>query len=99
MILSNAPGYYKADKYGIRIENLVTVLENREKKELFFETLTLAPIDRHLINRRMLNVKEINWLNDYHDRVYLSLKDSLDKDQLSWLKRETAPVKNTNCFL
>ena len=92
MILSNEPGYYKADKYGIRIENLITVLENREKKELFFETLTLAPIDRRLINRRMLNVKEINWLNDYHDRVYLSLKDFLDKDQLSWLKRETAPV-------
>jgi len=92
MILSNEPGYYKTGQYGIRIENLITVLENREKKELFFETLTLAPIDRRLINMRMLNAKEISWLNNYHDKVYLSLKDSLDKVQLSWLRRETAPV-------
>ena len=92
MILSNEPGYYKMNEYGIRIENLITVLENRKKKELFFETLTLAPIDKYLINRRMLSMKEIGWLNDYHAKVYSNLKSFLNKEQESWLKQATGPV-------
>ena len=74
MILSNEPGYYKAGAYGIRIENLVLVVaapepEGGEKPLNAFETLTLAPIDRRLIDTRMLTAKERNWIDSYHARV------------------------------
>ena len=74
MILSNEPGYYKAGDYGIRIENLVLVVEaptvaGGEKPLNAFETLTLAPIDRRLIERRCSTLDEIAWLDAYHARV------------------------------
>ena len=73
MILSNEPGYYKTDAYGIRIENLELVvgadIEGAEKPMNAFETLTLAPIDRRLIDVTMLSPDELGWLNDYHARV------------------------------
>ena len=71
MILSNEPGYYKTDAYGIRIENLELVIgadvAGAEKPVNAFETLTLAPIDRRLIDVTMLSPTELKWLNDYHD--------------------------------
>src|SRR5205085_5844098 len=72
MILSNEPGYYKTDAYGIRIENLVLVVEasapaGAEKPLNAFETLTLAPIDRRLIDPRRLSEDEIGWLDGYHE--------------------------------
>src|SRR4029079_4805315 len=75
MILSNEPGYYKSAAYGIRIENLVLVIAapepvGAEKPLNTFETLTLAPIDRRLIEPRMLTDKERAWLNSYHARVH-----------------------------
>ena len=73
MILSNEPGYYKTDAYGIRIENLELVvgadITGAEKPINAFETLTLAPIDRRLIDINMLSATELKWLNDYHARV------------------------------
>ena len=74
MILSNEPGYYKTGAYGIRIENLVLVIAapepaGAEKPLNAFETLTLAPIDRRLIDTRMLTAKERNWIDGYHARV------------------------------
>src|SRR5690606_37146198 len=73
MILSNEPGYYKAGEYGIRIENLVLVVEKQvegaEKEVLGFETLTFAPIDRRLVDVAMLSEAERAWLNDYHAQV------------------------------
>ena len=74
MILSNEPGYYKAGEYGIRIENLVLVVEGpkvagAEKPLNAFETLTLAPIDRRLIERKLLDAGEVAWLDAYHARV------------------------------
>ena len=74
MILSNEPGYYKAGAYGIRIENLVLVVEappveGAEKPLNAFETLTLAPIDRRLIEPALLTPSEIAWLDAYHARV------------------------------
>ena len=83
MILSNEPGYYKKGKYGIRIENLVYV--NRKDNELSFVNLTLAPIDKDLINFDLLNKKEKNYLFYYHLNVYLSLKRYLKKDEKKWL--------------
>src|SRR6185503_1503320 len=74
MILSNEPGYYKSGAYGIRIENLVLVsegpaIDGAENKLNAFETLTLAPIDRRLIARKLLDSAEIAWLDSYHARV------------------------------
>src|SRR5262249_35148964 len=74
MIISNEPGYYKTGRYGIRIENLVLVIAEAQPPEAekplnAFETLTLAPIDRRLIEPRLLTAKERAWLDSYHGRV------------------------------
>ena len=73
MIVSNEPGYYKTDAYGIRIENLVAVreakIEGADRRYLEFETLTLAPIDLACIEPGLLTEAERQWLNDYHRRV------------------------------
>ena len=71
MVVSNEPGYYKTGAYGIRIENLVAVTEAGEGESGFLglETLTLAPIDRALIEPAMLTADERAWLDAYHARV------------------------------
>ena len=97
MILSNEPGYYKTDQYGIRIENLVLVVEappvmGAEKPLNAFETLTLAPIDRRLIKPEMLTAEETRWLDAYHARVAGSLAPLLDAPTREWLRAATAPI-------
>ena len=97
MILSNEPGYYKTGQYGIRIENLVLVIEapsigGAEKPLNTFETLTLAPIDRRLIKRDLLTVEEARWLDDYHARVAATLAPLLDPPTRAWLEAATAPI-------
>ena len=72
MIVSNEPGYYENGKFGIRIENLVRVKKN--KKNYSFDNLTMAPIDKSLINKNTLKKNEINWLNNYHKDVFNNLK-------------------------
>ena len=71
MVVSNEPGYYE-NKFGIRIENLIYVKKKNNK--MYFENFTLAPIDRDLINKNMLNKNEKNWLNNYHKKVFVTLK-------------------------
>jgi len=97
MILSNEPGYYKADGFGIRIENLelVTAAEvaGAEKPMNAFETLTLAPIDRRLIDMSMLSDAEREWLNAYHARVRNEVRAPLDETDKLWLDVATAPLK------
>jgi len=83
MILSNEPGYYKKGKFGIRIENLVYVKKHNNK--LFFENLTLAPIDKDLINFNLLDEQEKNYLIKYHINVYSRLSKYLNKDEKKWL--------------
>ncbi len=83
MILSNEPGYYKAGHFGIRIENLVFVKETN--KNLNFENLTLAPIEKDLINFSLLNKKEKNYLFNYHLNVYAKLSKFLNKEEKKWL--------------
>ncbi len=83
MVLSNEPGYYKKGKLGIRIENLLYVTKN--KKKLFFKNLTLAPIDKNLINFKLLNKEEKNYLFNYHLSVYLTLSKYLKKKEKKWL--------------
>ena len=95
MILSNEPGYYKTDAFGIRIENLVLVtaaeISGAEKPMNNFETLTLAPIDRRLIDRR-ISKKEVMWLNDYHARVRHEVRPHLDEATKIWLDAATEPL-------
>ncbi len=96
MILSNEPGYYKTDAYGIRIENLELVVAadvaGAEKPMNAFETLTLAPIDRRLINLNMLSGEELSWLNDYHARVRHEVRPHVDGATKVWLDAATAPL-------
>ena len=95
MILSNEPGYYKRDAFGIRIENLVLVttaeIPGAEKSMNGFETLTLAPIDRRLIDRS-LSADEGRWLNDYHARVRREVRPHLDEATKIWLDAATEPL-------
>ena len=83
MILSNEPGYYKTNEYGIRIENLVYV--KKLKKNLFFENLTLAPIEKDLINYKMLTKSERNYLFKYHLDVYSKISGYLNLNERKWL--------------
>ena len=83
MILSNEPGYYEANKFGIRLENLVFI--KKYKKKLRFENLTFAPIEKDLINFNLLNKTEKNYLFKYHLNVYLKLSKFLNKKEKKWL--------------
>mgnify|MGYP001193977428 CR=1 FL=1 len=83
MILSNEPGYYKKGKFGIRIENLVYV--NKIKKKLFFKNLTLAPIEKDLIDFKLLNNKEKNYLFNYNFEVYSKISPFLNRNEKKWL--------------
>ncbi len=93
MIISNEPGYYLEGAYGIRIENLVHVINSAQYEGfLAFETLTLAPIDTSLLDLGLLTSKEINWLNKYHSLVREKISPHLEHDQKSWLHRATTAI-------
>jgi len=83
MIISNEPGYYKKGKFGIRIENLLFV--KKKNKKLFFENLTLAPIEKDLINQNLLNREEKKYLSEYHMSVYFKLSKYLTMNEKKWL--------------
>jgi len=83
MILSNEPGYYKKGNYGIRIENLVFV--KKIKKKIYFENLTLAPIEKDLINFNLLTKSEKDYLFKYHLDVYSKLSKYLSPNERKWL--------------
>jgi Xaa-Pro aminopeptidase len=99
MILSDEPGYYLPGAYGIRLENLLLVqpaeFNETKRKFLRFETLTLAPFDRALIEPELLSGEALNWLNVYHARVRFTLEPRLhpvrDAEALAWLGAATAP--------
>ena len=90
MILSNEPGYYKTGKYGLRIENLIYV--KKEKKKIKFDNLTYAPIDKGLIIKKLLNKKEIFWLNQYHKTVFQKLKKYMNKNELINLRESCSNI-------
>jgi Xaa-Pro aminopeptidase len=94
MILSNEPGYYCAGAYGIRIENLVLVTEPEDiaggdRPMMRFETLTLAPFDRRLIDSALLTAEETTWVDAYHAGVAARLAGELDGEALAWLRAAT----------
>jgi Xaa-Pro aminopeptidase len=97
MILSNEPGYYRTGAYGIRIENLELIVPaaapaGAEKKLLAFEPLTLAPIDRRLIEPSMLTAGEREWVDGYHANVRQRVTPELDAQTADWLRTATAPL-------
>jgi Xaa-Pro aminopeptidase len=97
MIVSNEPGYYKTGAYGIRIENLVVVIESPaqpgdEREMLAFETLTLAPIDLRLVDPALLSPAEVAWLDAYHARVRAAHTPSLSAAEAAWLAAATRPL-------
>jgi Xaa-Pro aminopeptidase len=92
MILSNEPGFYVEGEYGIRIENLVVVRDSAMKDMLEFETLTLTPIDKSLIEPSLMSAAEIAWLDDYHDRVWETLSPLLSESDAMWLREATTPL-------
>ena len=98
MIVSNEPGYYKENAYGIRIENLIYVREighiagGDQRQMLGFETLTLAPIDRRMMDISQLSKAEINWLDCYHKRVFETLSPRVEGRILEWLKSACKPL-------
>ncbi|MFT6368309.1 MAG: Xaa-Pro aminopeptidase [Bacteroidia bacterium] len=96
MIISNEPGYYREDGFGIRCENLVVVRDVKEEQTetalLEFETITLVPFDNRLLVSELLTPAEREWLNAYHDRVRDTLEPLLDGDDLKWLLAVTKAV-------
>ena len=90
MIVSNEPGYYEKDRFGIRIENLIYVKKNKEKK--YFENLTMAPIDKDLIIEDKLSRNEKNWLNNYHRNVFKNLKNHMNKKEKLELKEVCSAI-------
>ena len=99
MITSIEPGLYREGQWGIRIENLVAALPVKMQKEqdfgqyMYFETLTLFPIDTRLMDLSLLEAKEITWINQYHARVYAELAPKItDSEVLEWLKVRTQAI-------
>lgn len=93
MVTSIEPGYYKENAYGIRIENLVYSKPSKKYENfLEFETLTLVPIDKKLIDVYLLDAGEQDWLNNYHRKVYESLAACVNDDEKKWLKESCSPL-------
>ena len=97
MVLSNEPGYYKDDSYGIRCENLVVVREsdasNDDGPPMFeFERITMAPFDTRLVDLDLLTDAERDWINDYHMEVREKIAPHLDSQELAWLENATQPI-------
>jgi Xaa-Pro aminopeptidase len=96
-VLSNEPGYYEPGAFGIRIENLVLVVEDEKLSRNGdvwhrFENLTLCPIDTRLIDERMLSEEQRSYLNRYHARVRRELSPLLDTAHRKWLRRACQPI-------
>lgn len=96
MVMSNEPGIYLTDQYGIRCENLITpvVAEDTDFGRFYkFETLTLFPFDLSLFETDIMSDEEIRWLNDYHKKVFDRLSPLLNKEETEWLKEKTRELR------
>ncbi len=97
MVLSNEPSYYRANEFGIRLENLVYVrpceaLAGIEREIFEFDALTMIPMDSRLIEKSLLTDAEITWFNDYHQLVWTNLSPLMQGDELAWLKNATKAI-------
>lgn len=97
MVVSNEPGIYRENKYGIRIENLMVVTEYKTTQfgEFYrFVNLTMCPYDRELIDTSLLSAEEVKYINDYHSDVYKNIQSFMTtEEEKAWLKEATAPIK------
>ena len=84
MVVSNEPGYYEENRFGIRIENLIYAKKDRNK--FYFKNLTLAPIDSDLIDFNLLNFKEKKYLKEYHHLSLRKLSKFLTMKERNWLR-------------
>ncbi len=97
MVISNEPGYYRADGFGIRIENLELVVDVETQGDFHvqgFESLTRCPIDVRAVNVNMLTKPELNWLNDYHQKVWHDVSPLVEGEVKEWLRNATQPVSH-----
>lgn len=95
MLISDEPAIYRVGEYGIRIENLILCYEDEETefgKFLRFDTVSLCYIDKNLIDKSLLDQKEIDWLNNYHSEVCEKLSPHLTEDEKEWLKGKTSTI-------
>ena len=90
MLVTNEPGFYKINDFGIRLENILLI--TNKKKLLGFEILTYAPIDIKLIETKLLNIKEKRWINLYHYNVFKKINKFLNANERNWLKKNTMPI-------
>jgi len=91
MILSNEPGFYKENDFGIRIENLI-YCEKINGNHSKFVNLTMVPIDKDCINKKLLNKKEINWINSYHQKIFYILKPFMNKTEIKLLTEACSAI-------
>jgi Xaa-Pro aminopeptidase len=95
MIVSNEPGYYKVGEYGIRIENLITVVRSPvsgDREMLAFENLTLVPYNKKLIDIKKLSPEEKCWIDNYHKKIWQTLSPYLESEEINWLKEATSEL-------
>ena len=95
MMISNEPGMYRENEYGIRIENLVHVIPAQKTEFgqfLQFETLTLCPLDKELIDTTLLTEKEVNWVDDYHKKVFAAVSPFLNGTEKKWLEKKCSSI-------
>ncbi len=92
MFITNEPGLYLEGSYGIRIENVMVCKKDASTGFLYFDTVTYCPIDKQLINRKLLSPIECEWLNSYHNQVYKLLNNHLPVEIKEWLKDKTLPI-------
>jgi len=90
MILSNEPGFYKENKFGIRIENLIYC--EKINNNLKFADFTIVPIDKDCINKKLLNKKEVDWINNYHKKVYYILRSFMNDSELKMLTNACSAI-------
>jgi Xaa-Pro aminopeptidase len=91
MILSNEPGFYKENKFGVRIENLI-YCEKINNINVKFVDLTIVPIDKDCIDKKYLTKKEIDWINNYHKKVYYVLRSFMNNSELKMLKYNCSAI-------
>ena len=95
MVISNEPGYYETDTFGFRCENLVLVVDKDSSGSLDtlgFEDLTMVPFDKNLLDLNFMSDSEIQWINDYHQKVWDKISPFLKYEDLDWLKTQTEKI-------
>jgi Xaa-Pro aminopeptidase len=95
MLISNEPALYREGEYGIRIENLILCYEDEESEFgqfLRFDTVSMCYIDKKLIDKSLMDKREIEWINSYHDEVFDRISPYLSVEEKSWLRNKTEPL-------